>query len=97
MTANNEFRDVITKSVELEKSGEHASAMKLLDEAIAEAIQNGDVRWIRTLCNHAAVTSRFHENWDAAKRYYQQSLSRTQKMPERCTDWQLSLSIKVTP
>jgi|SRR5579863_1838931 len=74
MTTNNEFKDVISKSVELEKRGEHASAMELLDRAIAEALQDGDVRWIRTLCHHAAIMSRSDENLEAAKRYYQQSL-----------------------
>ena len=74
MTTNNEFKDVISKSVELEKRGGHASAMELLEETIAEAVRNGDVRWIRVLCHHAAIMCRFHENWEAAKRYYQQSL-----------------------
>ena len=75
MTNNSEFKDVISKSVDLEKRGKHASAMELLDEAIAEAVRKGEVRWIRTLCHHAAVMSRFDDNWEPAKRYYQQSLA----------------------
>jgi|SRR5438477_4997115 len=75
MTTDNRFRDVITKSVELEKRGEHAPAMELLDEAIAGAIADGDVRWIRTLCHHASIISRFTENRASAKRYYEQSLA----------------------
>ena len=75
MTTDNRFRDVITKSVELEKRGEHAPAMELLDEAIAEAIRDGDVRWISTLCHHAAIISRFTENRASARQYYEQSLA----------------------
>jgi tetratricopeptide (TPR) repeat protein len=75
MTANLQFRGAITKSVELEKRGEHAAALALLDEAIAGAIRDGDVRWIRTLCHHAAIISRSTENWASAKCYYEQSLA----------------------
>lgn len=75
MANNNEFKDLINKSLELEKSGKHASAMELLDEAIAEAVRIGDVRWISTLCHHAAVLSRFDGNSEPATRYYEQSLA----------------------
>ena len=75
MTTDNRFRGVITKSVELEKRGEHAPPMELLDEAIAAAIADGDVRRIRTLCHHAAIISRFTENRASARQYYEQSLA----------------------
>jgi tetratricopeptide (TPR) repeat protein len=75
MTINNRFRDAITESVELEKRDEHALALELLDEAIAGAIRDGDVRWIRSLCDHAAIMSRSAEDWASAKRYYEQSLA----------------------
>jgi Tfp pilus assembly protein PilF len=75
MTTNNRFRDAISKSVELEKRGEHAPAVELSDEAIAGAIRDGDVRWIRTLCHHAAIMSRSAEDRASAKRYYEQSLA----------------------
>ena len=75
MTSKERFRDAITKSVELEKLGEHASALQLLDQAIAEAIGDDDVPWIRTLCHHAAILSRFTKDWALAKRYYEQSLA----------------------
>ncbi len=42
MTTNNEFKDIVGSGVELEKRGEHASAMELLQEAIAEAVRNGE-------------------------------------------------------
>jgi tetratricopeptide (TPR) repeat protein len=75
MPINARFRDAITSSLELEKRGEHAAALELLDQAITEAIREGDIPWIRTLCHHAAIMSRFIENWASAKRYYEQSLA----------------------
>ena len=55
--------------------GEHVDALKLLDEALADAIRERDVLWIRTLCHHAAIVSRFTENRASSKRYYEQSLA----------------------
>lgn len=75
MIMNNRFKNAITKSVELEKRGEHAAAMGLLDEVIAEAMRHGEIPWIRTLCHHAAIMSRFRENWASARGYYEQSLA----------------------
>ena len=75
MTSKERFTDAITKSVELEKLGERASALQLMDQAIAEAIGDDDVPWIRTLCHHAAILSRLTEDWALAKRYYEQSLA----------------------
>jgi hypothetical protein len=75
MTINSRFKDAITGSIELEKRGEHGAALGLLDEVIAEAIRKGAIARIRTLCHHAAIISRFKENWAPAKRYYEQSLA----------------------
>jgi len=74
MTMNNRFKNAITSSVQLER-GEHAAAMGLLDSVIAEAIKHGEIRWIRTLCHHAAIMCRFRENWASARAYYEQSLT----------------------
>jgi len=75
MTTNNRFKNAIASSVELEERGEHAAAMGLLDEVIAEAIKHGEIRWIRSLCHHAAIMCRFRENWASARDYYEQSLA----------------------
>ena len=74
MTRNNRFRNAITSSVELEQRGEHAAAVGLLDEVIAEAIKHGEIRWIRPLCHHAAVVCGLRGNWASARGYYEQSL-----------------------
>ena len=72
---NSRFKNAITNSVELEQRGEHATAMGLLDEVIAEAIRHGEIPWIPTLCHHADIMSRFRENWASARGYYEQSLT----------------------
>ena len=75
MTLNNRLKDAITGSLVLFERGDHAEALKVLDEATVEAIREGDVRWIRTLCHHAAIMSRSIENWASAKHYYEQPLA----------------------
>ena len=55
--------------------GEHGEALKLLDDSIAEARRGRNVSWIRTLCHHAAVVSRFNENLASAQHYYEESLA----------------------
>jgi len=55
--------------------GEHGKALKLLDDSIAEAKRDHDVSWIRTLCHHAALVSRFNENLTSAQHYYEESLA----------------------
>jgi len=76
MPIDGRFKDAITGSLEHEKRGEHAAALELLDQAITEAIREGDIPWIRTLCHHAATMSRSAENLALAKLYYEQSLAR---------------------
>jgi tetratricopeptide (TPR) repeat protein len=60
-----------TKLLQQDKNDE---ALRILDEAIAEAACDGDNSWVRTLCHHAAVIAKFTENLDMAKHYYEQSL-----------------------
>ena len=75
MSIENPFRVAITSSLDLVERGEYESALRLLDASIAEAKRTGDVSWVRTLCHHAAVVSRFTENLTAAQNYYQESLA----------------------
>ena len=75
MTEENRFKVAMTGSLKLVGRGEHAEALKLLDEAIAEAKRDQNVSWIRTLCHHAAIVSRFTENLTAAQHYYEESLA----------------------
>jgi len=71
---NNRYREAITRSAELTQQDKPEDALKLLDEAIAEAIQEQQISRICTLCHHAAVISRFTDNLPLAQRYYEQSL-----------------------
>ena len=97
MTINNRFRDAISKSVELEKRGEHAPAVELSDEAIAGAIRDGDVRWIRTLCHHAQSCPDLLKIGRQLNAITNNPSPRILKMPEHCMGWQPSLSMRVTP
>jgi len=54
-------------------------ALKLLDDSIAEAKRDHKVSWIRTLCQHAAIVSRFTKNLASAQQYYEESLPPTLK------------------
>jgi Tfp pilus assembly protein PilF len=75
MTESNKFRVAITDSLELVERGEHAEALNLLDQSIVKAKREHDVSWIRTLCHHAAIVSRFTGNFASAQRYYEESLA----------------------
>jgi len=75
MTEQNRVKVAISNGLELVEQGKHEAALKLLDESIAEAVRENNVPWIRTLCHHAAIVSRFTENLASAKCYYEQSLN----------------------
>jgi tetratricopeptide (TPR) repeat protein len=75
MTEENRFRVAIKDSLKLVEQGDHAEALKLLDEAIAEAKRDQMASWISTLCHHAAIVSRFSDNLTAAQHYYEESLA----------------------
>ncbi len=75
MGVNDRFKAAMTNSLAVVERGEPVDALKLLDEALADAVRERDVLWIRTLCHHAAVVSRFTENWASSQRYYEQSLA----------------------
>jgi Tfp pilus assembly protein PilF len=81
MTEENRFKIAITSSLKLVENGEHEEALKLLDDSIAEAKQDHNVPWIRTLCHHAAIVSRFTENLTSARRYYEESLTSDPENP----------------
>ena len=69
------YRSAITGSLDLLKLGKEQEALKLLDDAIAVAIQKGDrSSVVCTLCHHGAVLCHMSGNLSHAKRYYEQSL-----------------------
>lgn len=81
MTEENRFKIAITSSLKLVENGELEEALKLLDDSIAEAKRDHNVPWIRTLCHHAAIVSRFTENLTSARRYYEESLTSDPENP----------------
>ena len=50
-------------------------ALRLLDGAIALAMNEKENQWVLTLCHHAAVISNSLGSWSQVKHYYEQSLS----------------------
>jgi tetratricopeptide (TPR) repeat protein len=69
------LKKALSDSVELSKLGDLEKALKLLDNAIAIATQEGDhSQSVITLCHHAAVLCHSTGNFTLVKRYYEQSL-----------------------
>ena len=56
------------------EGNDFAAALRLLDEAIAEAVGKDWKRSIQTLCHHAAVLCRFSDSLPLRKHYYELSL-----------------------
>ena len=79
MTTNNRFKNAIASSVELEERGEHAAAMGLLDQVIAEAIKHGEIRWIRTLCVCAKSLSPIPNNLSTSSQCMEQDIGSSAK------------------
>ncbi len=68
------FRDGITESARLLKHNDPQQALSLLDELLAQAIQENEASWVCTLCHHAAIISNFLGNQELVEHYYRQSL-----------------------
>jgi Tfp pilus assembly protein PilF len=78
----NRLRGAVNGSVELWKLGQHQKALTLLDDAIAETIEEGGhCRSISTLCHHAAILCRSSGDFISVKRYYEQSLQHGPQNP----------------
>jgi hypothetical protein len=50
-------------------------ALRPLDDAIALAINENDIRWAVKLDHHAAIIATLLDNTELVKRYYQESLA----------------------
>jgi tetratricopeptide (TPR) repeat protein len=68
-------------SIRLSQAGQNQEALKLLDDAIADAIQEGRTSWILTLSHHAAILCDHRGDIDLAKHYYEQSLAYSPENP----------------
>jgi hypothetical protein len=78
----NRFRYAMIGSVDLAQQGKDREALRLVDEAIAEAIREQQILWIRTLCQQAAVISYHLRDQQPVKQYYEQSLASDSENPE---------------
>jgi tetratricopeptide (TPR) repeat protein len=70
----NRYRDAMTASAKLAQV-DADKALRLVDEAIAVAINENDNRWVVALDHHAAIISTFLGKTELVKRYYQESLA----------------------
>lgn len=68
------YRDAITESATL-LGQDGRKALSLVDESIAQAIRENEPSWVRTLCHHAAIISKFLRDQQLVERYYKQSLA----------------------
>lgn len=69
------LKRIIRESGELSRTGEDKRALKLLDDSIAQAIQESNVAWVRTLCRHAAVLCDHAGELDLVRRYRERILA----------------------
>ena len=69
------LKRIIRESGELSRTGEDKRALKLLDDSIAQAIQECNVAWVRTLCRHAAVLCDHAGELDLVRRYSERVLA----------------------
>jgi tetratricopeptide (TPR) repeat protein len=75
------LKAAMNDSMRLSQLGQNHEALKLLDDAIAEAIQEDRRSWILTLSHHAAILCRHRGDLDLAKHYYEQSLAYNPENP----------------
>jgi hypothetical protein len=69
------LRRTINESSKLSKRGETRQALKLLDDAIADAIRENRTSWARTLSRHASVIADNLGDLDLVRRYSEQCLA----------------------
>jgi len=81
MTDLDKTKRAVSESSELSKKGEHRAALRLLDEAITDAILTVDDASIRILTRHAAVISEHIGDLDLSRRYTEQSLPHSSEDP----------------
>jgi tetratricopeptide (TPR) repeat protein len=75
------LKRTINESSELSKRGENQRALKLLDDAIAEAIRENRSIWVCTLSRHASVIADEMGDLHLVRRYREQCLVRDPDNP----------------
>ena len=74
------YSDAITASAKLAQA-DGDKALRLVDDAIAVAINENDNLWVVKLDHHAAVIATFLGKTELSKRYYQESLALSPENP----------------
>jgi tetratricopeptide (TPR) repeat protein len=74
------YRDAMTASAKLAQA-DGDKALRLVDDAIAVAINENDNRWVVKLDHHAAIIATFLGKTELSKRYYQESLALSPENP----------------
>src|SRR5262249_24528217 len=69
------FRQAIRASTRLARQDQNEEALRLVDDAIAIAIDEKNSLYVRILSQHAAIISRFLGDWSRVTHYYQTSLA----------------------
>src|SRR5438045_995617 len=75
MTQGNLLRRAMRTSGEFAKSGDYQQALIVLDEALAQSIQEHRLVWIRLLTGHAVIICNLSGDFSRAKRYCEQCLA----------------------
>jgi hypothetical protein len=71
MTEILDLKTAVNGSIKLLDSAGLLAALKLLDAAIDEAVRQGWMRSVPTLCHHAALLCNFVENLPLCRHYYE--------------------------
>jgi tetratricopeptide (TPR) repeat protein len=67
-------RAVMRESVKLLKEGKKEQALNIVDEALAEAIDENHGKWALTLCRHAAIIAHSMGNYSRQVQYEEKAL-----------------------
>jgi len=76
-----QLKRTVNESSELSKKGEHLKALRLLDAAIAQAVQENRSLWVRVLSRHASALADDMGDLQLVRRYREQCLAEDPKNP----------------
>jgi Tfp pilus assembly protein PilF len=74
-------KQAVRESAAFSTNGEFAKALKVLDDALAEAVNQNNPHWVRILSHHAAAICDYMGNLDLAASYYKLSLAHAPDNP----------------
>ena len=75
-------KDALLGSLKLSMSGHHEEALRLMDDVIAEAIQDGEDSWVVIFIDHAAILNQSgFPDRSLLKHYYEEYLTHSSENP----------------